>query len=95
MGIVGFIILGLVAGAIANALHFGPEPGGSIGMLLVGVVGAVIGGLIAAALGVGDIRSLLSVGTCVLAIAGAYVFLVVYDAVVGRDDAGHGQANEL
>jgi len=42
MGILGWIILGLVAGAIAKALHKGEEPGGLLGTLAVGVLGAIL-----------------------------------------------------
>jgi uncharacterized membrane protein YeaQ/YmgE (transglycosylase-associated protein family) len=95
MGILGFIILGLIAGAIAKALHSGPEPGGILGTLLVGVVGAIVGGLVASALDVGGISSFFSFGTWVFAIVGAFVFLVLYSAVVDRDSGDHGPAREV
>jgi uncharacterized membrane protein YeaQ/YmgE (transglycosylase-associated protein family) len=88
MGVLGFILLGLIAGAIAKAIHRGPEPGGFLGTLFVGVVGAVLGGAIAAALGVGGIGSFFSLGTWLVAIGGAFVFLVLYAAIITRDDAG-------
>jgi uncharacterized membrane protein YeaQ/YmgE (transglycosylase-associated protein family) len=83
MGIIGFLILGLIAGFIAKALHRGPEPGGIIGTLVVGVLGAIIGGLIASALGVGDLDSFFDIGTWIIAILGALLLLFVYSAVVG------------
>jgi uncharacterized membrane protein YeaQ/YmgE (transglycosylase-associated protein family) len=89
MGILGFIILGLIAGAIARAIHSGPEPGGILGTLLVGVVGAIIGGLIASAIGLGGLGSFFSLGTWLIAIGGAFLFLVLYAAVVNRQDSGH------
>ena len=85
MGILGFILLGLIAGAIAKAIHSGPEPGGFLGTLLVGVVGAVVGGLIASAIGLGGIGSFFSLGTWLIAIGGALLFLFVYAAVAGRE----------
>lgn len=90
MGILGWIILGLVAGAIAKAVHSGPEPGGVLGTLLVGVVGAILGGLIASAIGVGGIGSFFSVGTWLIAIAGAFLFLFLYAAVVDRSASDRG-----
>ena len=54
MGIIGWIILGLLAGAIAKVILPGDDPGGIIITGLIGIVGAVIGGLIAKALGFGD-----------------------------------------
>ena len=90
MGIIGFIILGLIAGAIAKALHSGPEPGGFLGTLVVGVVGAIVGGLIASALGIGGISSFFSLGTWIVAIGGALLFLLLYSAIVGRDSDRRG-----
>jgi uncharacterized membrane protein YeaQ/YmgE (transglycosylase-associated protein family) len=86
MGILGFLLLGLIAGAIAKALHPGPEPGGFLGTLLVGVVGAILGGLIATAIGVGSLSSFFSLGTWLIAIGGALLFLLAYSTVVGRGD---------
>jgi len=84
MGILGWIILGLVAGAIAKALHPGDDPGGVLGTMVVGILGALLGGLIASAVGVGEIGSFFSIGTWLVAIGGALVLLVVYGAVTGR-----------
>jgi uncharacterized membrane protein YeaQ/YmgE (transglycosylase-associated protein family) len=84
MGIIGFIILGLVAGAIAKALHKGEEPGGLLGTLVVGVLGALTGGLIASAVGLGGLGSFFSIGTWLIAIGGALLLLVLYNAVLGR-----------
>ena len=84
MGIIGWIILGLVAGAIAKAVHSGPEPGGVLGTLIVGVLGALLGGFIASAVGIGGISSFFSIGTWIVAIGGALLLLVIYEAVVSR-----------
>ncbi len=46
MGILTWIIVGLVAGAIAKALHPGKDPGGFIVTILIGIAGAVVGGWI-------------------------------------------------
>ncbi len=83
MGILGWIILGLVAGAIAKALHRGDEPGGLLGTLGVGVAGAIVGGLIASAVGIGGIGSFFSLGTWLIAIGGALVLLVLFSALAG------------
>ena len=86
MGIIGWIVLGLIAGAIAKAIHpGGNEPGGVLGTLVVGVLGAVLGGLIASAVGVGSISSFFSIGTWLIAIAGALLLLLLLSAVA---DAG-------
>lgn len=83
MGIIAFLILGLIAGFIARAINNGPEPGGFLGTLVVGVVGAVVGGLIASAIGIGGLSSFFSIGTWIIAILGALLFLWVYGMVVG------------
>lgn len=83
MGIIGFLILGLIAGFIARAINNGPEPGGILGTLIVGVVGAIVGGLIASAIGIGGLSSFFSIGTWIIAIVGALIFLFVYGKVVG------------
>ena len=84
MGIVGFIILGLIAGAIAKAILPGDDPGGIIVTMLIGVAGALIGGVIASALNIGDLGDFFDIGTWLIAIAGSLLLLVVYRMVVGR-----------
>ncbi|HWI08489.1 MAG TPA: GlsB/YeaQ/YmgE family stress response membrane protein [Solirubrobacteraceae bacterium] len=81
MGIIGWILLGLIAGAIAKALHKGDEPGGVLGTMVVGILGAVLGGLIAAAVGIGSIGSFFSIGTWLIAIGGALLLLAMYNAI--------------
>ena len=83
MGILGWLIMGLVAGAIAKALHRGNEPGGILGTLAVGILGAMVGGLIASAVGIGGISSFFSLGTWLIAIGGALFLLVIYNTVAG------------
>jgi uncharacterized membrane protein YeaQ/YmgE (transglycosylase-associated protein family) len=83
MGILGFILLGLVAGAIAKAVHSGREPGGLLGTMAVGIVGAVLGGLLASAIGLGGLGSFFSLGTWLIAIGGALLLLVLYDLAAG------------
>lgn len=90
MGIFGFLILGLVAGAIAKAIHKGDEPGGVSGTLFVGVLGALLGGLVASAAGLGGLSSFFSLGTWIVAIGGALVLLAIYNAILGRSSAPRG-----
>ena len=84
MGIIGFIILGLIAGAIAKAILPGDDPGGIIVTMLIGVAGALIGGVIASALNIGDLGDFFDIGTWLIAIAGSLLLLVVYRMVSGR-----------
>ncbi len=84
MGIIGWIVLGLVAGAIAKAILPGDDPGGIIVTMLIGIVGAILGGLIASALNVGDLDEFFDIGTWVIAILGSLLLLIIYRMVVGR-----------
>ena len=86
MGILGWIVLGLIAGAIAKAVHKGNEPGGVLGTFVVGILGAILGGLIASAIGVGSISSFFSIGTWLIAIGGALLLLVIYNALTTSGD---------
>ena len=88
MGILGWILLGLIAGAIAKAIMPGDDPGGIIVTILLGIVGAVVGGFIASALNLGDVDSFFDLGTSLIAIGGALLLLVVYRAVAGRPRTG-------
>jgi uncharacterized membrane protein YeaQ/YmgE (transglycosylase-associated protein family) len=93
MAVLGWIILGLVAGAIAKALHSGDEPGGLVGTFVVGVVGAIAGGLIASAVGIGSVSSFFSLGTWLIALGGALLLLVIYEAFSRRSGSrGHRRA---
>lgn len=90
MGLLGWLILGLVAGAIAKALHKGDEPGGLLGTLAVGIAGALLGGLIASAVGIGGISSFFSLGTWLIAIAGAFLLLGIFNALANHGSSGRG-----
>ena len=77
MGIIAWIILGLLAGLIARALLPGKDSEGLIATLLIGMAGAVIGGLIAEALGWEGLGSFFDLRTWILAIAGSALLLIV------------------
>jgi uncharacterized membrane protein YeaQ/YmgE (transglycosylase-associated protein family) len=86
MGIIGWIILGALAGVIAKAILPGDDPGGIIITPLIGVAGALIAGFIAQAVGFGDpIDEFFDWSTWLAAIIGAVVLLLVYRAFVGRE----------
>jgi uncharacterized membrane protein YeaQ/YmgE (transglycosylase-associated protein family) len=84
MGIIGWIILGLLAGMIAKAVLPGEDPGGIIITTLIGVAGAFLGGVIAKALGFGDpIDEFFDLSTWLGAIIGSILLLLAYRLVVG------------
>jgi uncharacterized membrane protein YeaQ/YmgE (transglycosylase-associated protein family) len=88
MGIIGWILLGLLAGIIAKALLPGDDPGGFIITTIIGVVGALLGGFLARAFGIGDpIDEFFDISTWLAAIIGAIVLLLIYRMVVGRRPA--------
>ncbi|HEY4534868.1 MAG TPA: GlsB/YeaQ/YmgE family stress response membrane protein [Enteractinococcus sp.] len=81
MGFIGWIVLGLIAGAIAKAIMPGKQGGGWLMTLLLGVIGAVIGGWIGSAIfGVG-IEEFWSLSTWLLAIGGALIVLLIWGLV--------------
>jgi len=84
VGIIGWIILGLLAGAIAKAIMPGDDPGGIIVTMLIGIAGAIVGGFIASALNVGELDEFFDIGTWIIAILGALLLLGVYRAVTAR-----------
>jgi uncharacterized membrane protein YeaQ/YmgE (transglycosylase-associated protein family) len=82
MGIIGWILLGLFAGAIARALIPGrTEPGGCIGTTAVGILGALLGGFLATALDIGEIDEFFDLGTWLIAIGGSVLLLLIIRAV--------------
>ena len=84
MGIIGWIILGLLAGVIAKAILPGEDPGGIIITTLIGIAGALIGGFITKALGFGDpIDEFFDLSTWLGAIIGSIVLLLIYRAIFG------------
>jgi uncharacterized membrane protein YeaQ/YmgE (transglycosylase-associated protein family) len=85
MGILGWILLGLLAGIIAKAVLPGDDPGGIIITTLIGIAGAVLGGLVARALDIGDpIDEFFDWSTWIAAIIGAVGLLLVWRVIAGR-----------
>jgi uncharacterized membrane protein YeaQ/YmgE (transglycosylase-associated protein family) len=82
VGILGWIVLGLLVGAIARALVPGrTEPSGCIGTTAVGILGALIGGFIASALDLGEIDEFFDLGTWLIAIGGSVLLLLLLRAI--------------
>lgn len=80
-GVIGWIVFGLIVGALAKLLMPGRDPGGIIVTMLLGIVGAVLGGFVGRSLGwygpedgAGFVMSLL----------GAILLLVLYRMMIGR-----------
>ena len=87
MGIIAFIILGLLAGLIAKAIMPGNDPGGYIVTALIGIAGALIGGFLAGVLFDADpLDEFFDISTWLTAIVGSIILLVIYRLVVDRND---------
>src|SRR4051794_187146 len=82
MGLLSWIILGLIAGLIADFLMGGGV--GLLGSIILGIVGAVIGGWLAAQLGFGSVSGL-NIGSIVIAVIGACIVLFVVRLFQGRN----------
>ena len=78
MGIIAWIIFGLIAGAIAKLLMPGNDGGGFILTCLLGVIGAVVGGWLATMFGLGGSISGFNLHSFLVAVVGAIVVLVVF-----------------
>ena len=77
MGILSWIFLGLVAGALAKFIMPGKDPGGIFITIIIGIAGGVVGGFLGTFIGLGKIQSF-DLGGIFIATAGAMVLLVVY-----------------
>lgn len=83
MGILSWIILGLIAGALAKWIMPGSGPGGWIVTMLIGIVGAFLGGWLGSFIGLGTVGGL-SIGSIITAVIGAIVLLFLYQVVKSR-----------
>lgn len=89
MGILGWIVLGLIAGAIAKAIMPGRDPGGIIITMLLGIVGAIIGGFVGQAIFGTNINTFFDLSTWLLAILGSLIVLGIYHVVTKRGHRVH------
>ena len=77
MGILIWIVLGLVAGLLAKFIMPGDDPGGLIVTAIIGMIGAVVGGFISSALGFGAVTGF-NLPSIVIAVLGAILLLIGY-----------------
>ncbi|MEN8723293.1 MAG: GlsB/YeaQ/YmgE family stress response membrane protein [Alphaproteobacteria bacterium] len=77
MGILSWILLGLVAGALAKWIMPGRDPGGWVITIVIGIVGAMIGGFVAGFFGFGGVDGF-NIGSLVIAVGGALLLLFAY-----------------
>jgi uncharacterized membrane protein YeaQ/YmgE (transglycosylase-associated protein family) len=84
LGIISWIVFGLLAGVIAKLLMPGRDPGGCIITMLLGIAGAFVGGVLYRLLTGREVFFQFDLGSLVVAILGAVIILAIYRLVVGR-----------
>jgi uncharacterized membrane protein YeaQ/YmgE (transglycosylase-associated protein family) len=90
MNILAWIALGLIAGAIAKAIYPGHQGGGILGTILLGIIGAFIGGSLGVFFSTGTFAlaaPTLSVAGIILAIIGAIVAIFLWNLLTSRSAA--------
>ena len=78
MNIIAWIVVGLIGGALAKLLMPGNDPGGFFLTMLLGIAGALLGGFLSVALGIGNGIDDFDMGTIVLSVLGAMLILAGY-----------------
>ncbi|WP_413724403.1 GlsB/YeaQ/YmgE family stress response membrane protein [Sodalis sp. RH16] len=84
MGILSWIIFGLIAGIIAKFIMPGRDGGGFILTVILGIIGAVVGGYISTFFGYGRVDGF-NIGSFAVAVVGAIVVLLIYRLVARND----------
>jgi uncharacterized membrane protein YeaQ/YmgE (transglycosylase-associated protein family) len=84
MGFIAYLILGLIAGAIAKAILPGKQGGGIFATLILGVVGAMLGGWLGGAIFNAQMDRFFSISTWLCAIGGSLIVLLIWGFITGR-----------
>jgi uncharacterized membrane protein YeaQ/YmgE (transglycosylase-associated protein family) len=83
MGIISWILLGLIAGALAKFIMPGKDPGGLTVTILIGIAGAIVGGFLGSLIGLGRVESF-DLGGIFIATVGAILLLIIYRLLRNR-----------
>jgi uncharacterized membrane protein YeaQ/YmgE (transglycosylase-associated protein family) len=83
MGILGWIVLGLIAGAIAKLIMPGDDPGGILVTMLLGIIGAVVGGFLGSRFFGRGLETFWNLQTWIVAIIGSLILLGIYRLIIG------------
>ena len=78
--------MGLIAGALAKLIMPGDDPGGIIVTMIIGIVGAFIGGFVFGLFGAGGVSGI-NIGSIIVAVVGALILLAIYRLIVGSRTA--------
>lgn len=87
MSFIGFLLLGLIAGAIAKLIIPGRQGGGWISTLILGVIGALLGGFLGGLLFHFDYQGFFHLGSWIVAIVGAIIVILIWQAITRRRTA--------
>ena len=80
MGILSWIVMGLIVGLLAKFIMPGKDPGGIIITTLLGIAGAFVGGYIGSYLGLGTVTGF-NIGSLLIATGGAVLLLILYRVI--------------
>jgi uncharacterized membrane protein YeaQ/YmgE (transglycosylase-associated protein family) len=83
MGILSWIIMGLIVGVVAKLIMPGDDPGGFIVTILLGIAGALLGGFVGNFFQLGDVTGFNMV-SLLLALGGSLILLILYRLIVRR-----------
>ena len=83
MGVISWIVLGLIAGLLAKWIMPGKQAGGIIVTIGLGIVGAILGGYVSTLFGFGTVSGL-NVGSILIAVVGSLLLLAVWRAATSR-----------
>lgn len=84
MGLLGFLIVGLICGALAKVILADRAVGGWLASLVIGVVGALVGGWLGSILFDVELGGFFDIKTWLLALGGSILVLFIFTAVTGR-----------
>ncbi len=77
MGIISWIVLGLIVGVVAKLIMPGRDPGGIVITIVLGIAGALLGGFFSSALGLGSVSGF-NLWSLAIAVGGALLLLIGY-----------------
>ncbi|RQP13694.1 MAG: GlsB/YeaQ/YmgE family stress response membrane protein [Chryseobacterium sp.] len=84
MGILGWIIFGLIIGVLAKLVMPGKQGYGWLATIILGILGAMLGGWIGSALGMGSVDSPWSLGSIIMSVIGAVILIAIYGALTRK-----------
>jgi uncharacterized membrane protein YeaQ/YmgE (transglycosylase-associated protein family) len=90
MSIIAWLVVGAIAGYLAGFIVKGDERYGVLGHIVLGIVGALVGGFLAGLLLGGDYTTGINITTIVVAVIGAVIAVVAFNAITGRSRTGSG-----